>query len=157
RAGARLVPLSANPIDAIWTDRPEPPLGPVVLHDLKFAGEGAADKINRVQAALVKEKLDALVISDPHGLCWPLNIRGSDIGHTPLVIGDAIVPQSGKPTAFIDARKLDNVVRATLCEFTEIDEPARFDVALERFGAAKKHVRLDAASAGERLRLAIEK
>src|SRR5271169_6511900 len=25
RAGARLVPLAANPIDAIWTDRPQPP------------------------------------------------------------------------------------------------------------------------------------
>ena len=30
---------SANPIDAIWTDRPAPPLGAVVLHDLRFAGE----------------------------------------------------------------------------------------------------------------------
>jgi Xaa-Pro aminopeptidase len=157
RTGARLIPLAANPIDAIWTDRPQPPVGAVVLHDLSFAGEAAADKIKRVQAVLAKEKLDALVVSDPHGLCWLFNIRGNDIGHTPLVIGDAIVPLSGKPSAFIDARKLDNVARATLSELAEIDEPARFDAALESLGADKKRVRLDAASAGERLRLAIER
>ena len=38
-AGATLVPAEANPIDSVWADRPAPPLGPVVLHDLKFAGE----------------------------------------------------------------------------------------------------------------------
>src|SRR5690348_14712986 len=38
-AGATLVPLEANPVDAIWADRPSPPLGPVSQHDMKFAGE----------------------------------------------------------------------------------------------------------------------
>src|ERR1700756_2239197 len=31
-AGASLVAVDSNPIDAIWSDRPAPPLGPVVLH-----------------------------------------------------------------------------------------------------------------------------
>jgi Xaa-Pro aminopeptidase len=155
-AGARLVPLPANPIDAIWTDRPDPPLGAVALHDLKFAGEGAADKIKRVQEALAKDKLDALVVSDPQALCWLLNIRGGDIDHIPLVIGDAIVQASGKPAAFIDGRKLDNAVRAALSELADIDEPIRFDAALESLGAGKR-VRLDSTTAGERLRIAIER
>src|SRR6516162_2898369 len=30
-AGGKLVP--ADPVDAIWQDRPSPPLGPVILHD----------------------------------------------------------------------------------------------------------------------------
>ena len=42
-AGATLAAVTANPIDAVWHDRPAPPRGPVVLHDLKFAGESAAD------------------------------------------------------------------------------------------------------------------
>src|SRR5882757_5136427 len=37
-AGATLVPVTPNPIDAIWADRPQPPLGAVTLHDLRFAG-----------------------------------------------------------------------------------------------------------------------
>ena len=40
--GAKLVPLDANPVDAIWTDRPAPPLGKIVPHDLRFAGEDVA-------------------------------------------------------------------------------------------------------------------
>ena len=53
-AGATLVPVEPNPIDAIWTDRPAPPLGPVTLHDLRFAGEAAADKLARVRAEIAQ-------------------------------------------------------------------------------------------------------
>ncbi|MBV9739093.1 MAG: aminopeptidase P family protein [Hyphomicrobiales bacterium] len=156
RAGARLVALRSNPIDAIWADRPAPPSGAVVLQDLSFAGESAAEKIKRVQAALAKEKLDALVVSDPHALCWLFNIRGGDAAHTPLVLGYAIVPKSGRPSLFLDGRKLDNAVRSSLAELAEVEEPARFEEALRALGGAKSRVRLDAASAGERLRLAIK-
>ncbi len=156
RAGARLVAVRANPIDAIWADRPEPPGEAVVLHDMSFAGESAADKIKRVQAALEKEKLDALVVSDPHALCWLFNIRGGDAAHTPLVIGYAILPRTGRPNLFLDARKLDNVVRASLAELAEVEEPARFEEGLRALGGAKARVRLDAATAGEHLRLSIK-
>jgi Xaa-Pro aminopeptidase len=155
RAGAKLVPIATNPIDAIWTDRREDPPAQVVLHDIAFAGETAADKIKRVQAALVKDKLDALVVSDPHALCWLFNIRGGDVAHTPLVIGDAVVKAEGRPTAFIDGRKLDNAVRSSLFELAEIEEPDRFAGALRELGKIKARVRLDAGTAGERLRLSI--
>src|SRR5579863_6716026 len=45
-ADAQLVPVEDNPIDAIWTDRPQPPLGAVVPHDLRFAGENATTKFS---------------------------------------------------------------------------------------------------------------
>src|ERR1051325_8366598 len=35
-AGATLVPIESNPVDGIWSDRPAPPLGPVVLHELRL-------------------------------------------------------------------------------------------------------------------------
>jgi Xaa-Pro aminopeptidase len=155
RADARLVPVPANPIDAVWTNRPEEAPVPAVLHDIAFAGESAADKIARVRAALVKEKVDALVISDPHALCWLFNIRGADVAHTPLVMGDAIVKAEGRPTAFIDWHKLDNAVRSGLYDHAEIEEPANFEKELRALGAAKARVRLDTATAGEKLRLAI--
>src|SRR5262249_16687508 len=40
--GAILVATEPNPIDTIWPDRPAPPHGAVVPHDLRFAGEAAA-------------------------------------------------------------------------------------------------------------------
>src|SRR5437764_2288880 len=83
-AGATLVPVNSNPIDAVWTDRPALPLGPVVLHELKFAGEPAVDKLARIQEEIGKLKADALVVSDPHNVAWSFYIRGSDVSHTPL-------------------------------------------------------------------------
>ena len=32
----------ANPIDAVWPDRPPPPLAPVLPHPVEFAGESSA-------------------------------------------------------------------------------------------------------------------
>src|SRR6185369_16584685 len=83
-AGATLLPVESNPADAVWTGRPAPPLGRVVVHELNFAGEPAAGKLARVQAEIVKLKANALVMSDAHNVAWAFNIRGSDVPHTPL-------------------------------------------------------------------------
>src|SRR5438270_5221591 len=52
--GAALVPLESNPIDSVWNDHPASPFGPVVVHELKFAGEPAAEKLGRVRAEIAK-------------------------------------------------------------------------------------------------------
>src|SRR5271154_3202738 len=54
--GAILVATEPNPIDAIWRDRPAPPHGAVVAHDLQYAGEAAAHKLERVRAEIKKLK-----------------------------------------------------------------------------------------------------
>ncbi len=53
---AELVPVSENPIDRIWVDRPLPPAGAVSLHPVALAGEAAADKIARLQALLAEKQ-----------------------------------------------------------------------------------------------------
>src|SRR5438067_108186 len=65
-AGAQLMPVEPDPIDAVWADRPAAPLGPVVLHDLKYAGEETAAKLLRIRDEIAKVRVDALVVSDPH-------------------------------------------------------------------------------------------
>jgi hypothetical protein len=42
KAGAELVAVDSNPVDAVWTDRPAPPLGPVKIHPAQLAGESEA-------------------------------------------------------------------------------------------------------------------
>src|SRR6202050_1804480 len=90
-AGASLVAVADNPIDAVWTDRPAPPLGPVVLHDLRYAGEDTQQKLARIRSDMQKLAADALVVSDPHAVSWLFNIRGSDVPHTPVVLAFAPV------------------------------------------------------------------
>ncbi len=92
-AGAELVAVDHNPIDAIWTDRPKPPQGKVSLHPLRLAGEAAEKKRARIAKAL--GSADALFVSDPHAVAWAFNIRGKDVAHTPLPLAFALIPKQG--------------------------------------------------------------
>jgi Xaa-Pro aminopeptidase len=150
-AGARLVPVEANPVDAVWTDRPAPPLGPVVLHDLRFAGEEASAKLARVAAEVGKARADTLVISDPHAVAWAFNIRGSDVTHTPVPLAFALVPKEGRPALYVDGRKLTNTVRDSLEQLADVREPSALEPDLSALGAAGRSVRLDQAIAADAL------
>jgi Xaa-Pro aminopeptidase len=146
-AGASLVAVADNPIDAAWNDRPAPPLGAVVLHDLRYAGEEAKAKLARLRAEL--QKPDALVVSDPQDVSWLFNIRGSDVPHTPVVLAFAIVPRDGRAALYVEPRKLGNEVRHRLEELAELHAPADFERDLAALGKAKLTVRLDPAGCPE--------
>jgi Xaa-Pro aminopeptidase len=148
-AGATLVPAEANPIDAIWPDRPAPPLGKVTVRELKLAGETAADKLARVQAEIAKLKADALIVSDAHNVAWTFNIRGSDVEHTPLPLSFARVPREGRASIFIDARKLSNETRDYLETLGDVREPSAFADELKALGAAKAAVRVDSSTGAD--------
>ena len=97
KAGATLVAVEDNPIDALWTDRPAPPHSPVTLRPLALAGEAAADKLARIRDELQELRADTLIVSDPQNVDWTFNIRGSDVAHTPLALGFAAIPRDGRP------------------------------------------------------------
>jgi Xaa-Pro aminopeptidase len=155
-AGASLVAVADNPIDVIWTDRPPPPLGAVVLHDLRYAGEEAEHKLVRVRADLQKLGADTLVVSDPHAVSWLFNIRGSDVPHTPVVLAFATVPKEGRPALYVDGRKLNNDVRHRLEELAAVREPADFERDLAALGSEKRAVRIDPAACPEAIARLIE-
>jgi Xaa-Pro aminopeptidase len=148
-AGASLVPAADNPIDAIWTDRPPPPCGAVVLHDLRYAGESAQEKLARVRGAIEKASADALVVSDPHAVSWLFNIRGSDVPHTPVVLAFALVPREGRPALYVDGGKLGDDVRHRLEELADVRASAAFEHGLAALGSERRKVRLDPSASPE--------
>jgi Xaa-Pro aminopeptidase len=148
-AGAELVAVDKNPIDALWSDRPAPPAGPLSLRDIKLAGESAADKRKRIQAELKKLRADVLVVSDPQNVAWAFNIRGADVPHTPLALAFAVIPREGKPSLYVDAAKLDNKTRHALEEIAAVRAPEELAGDLAQLKG--KTVRLDQASAADAL------
>src|SRR5450759_3710668 len=148
-ASAELVAVDNNPIDALWSDRPAPPAGPVSLRNIKLAGESAADKFKRIQAELKKLRADVLVVSDPQNVAWAFNIRGSDIAHTPLALAFAVIPREGKPALYVETAKLDNKTRPALEEIAAVRAPA--ELARDLAQLKDKTVRLDQASAADAL------
>jgi Xaa-Pro aminopeptidase len=146
-AGAELVAIDSNPIDALWRDRPQPPSGAVSLREPKLAGETAPDKLKRIRAELKKLRADAILVSDPQNVAWAFNIRGTDITHTPLVLAFALIPGEGRPSLYVSAAKLTNNVRHALEEFADIR--AADDLAGDLGKLGEKTVRLDQASAAD--------
>jgi len=147
-AGASLV-AAANPIDAIWSDRPRPPLGTVMLHELRYAGETAEAKLARVRADLQKQKADALIVPDPQAVCWLFNIRGSDVPHTPVALAFATVAKDGRPALYIEPGKLGNDVRRQLEQLADVRAASDFERDLAALGKARRTARLDPAACPE--------
>jgi len=154
RAGAELVALDSNPIDAVWADRPTPPLAPISLHPKKFAGEDAAKKLSRIEKAL--ENVSGLLISDPHAVAWAFNIRGSDVPHTPLPLSCALIVKGHKPRLYLDARKLDAKTRPVLEKLATLRAPDQLHSDLKEAGEEGLTLRFDAATASEKLVIALE-
>ncbi len=147
--GVELVALDANPIDALWTDRPAEPSSPVVIHPARYAGETAAAKIKKLKASL--KGADALLMSDPHAICWAFNMRGADVAHTPIALCFALVPKDGAPTLYIDDEKLDARTRAALEKYVSIRAPAALAGDLAAAGKRGETMFFDAATAPVKL------
>ena len=60
---------------------------------------------------MAEAKVDALVISDPHNLAWAFNLRGGDVGHTPLPLGYAILPAGGPGEPVLRPGEVTNEAR----------------------------------------------
>ncbi|MBR0972864.1 MULTISPECIES: aminopeptidase P family protein [Bradyrhizobium] len=151
KAGAELVAVDSNPVDAVWQDRPQPPIAPVAVHGLQHAGVSEAEKLTQIRSEIGKLGVDALVLSDSHAVAWTFNIRGADVAHTPLPLSYALVPKDGRPTVFLDHRKLSNLTRDHIEQSADVREPdamAPTLMALARSGAA---IALDNATAADAL------
>lgn len=143
-AGAELVAVESNPIDAIWRERPPPPLGKIILHPQKYAGETAKSKLARVVGAF--GTATALLVSDPHAAAWAFNIRGSDVAHTPLPLCCALIFKDTKPRLYVDGRKLDPRVRTAIEALARVQEPDRLIPDLAALGREGRKVLLDCAT-----------
>jgi Xaa-Pro aminopeptidase len=146
RAGGSLAPVDINLVDVIWVDRPAPPQAPVRPHPLEYAGEGAPSKLERIRQKMAEAKVDALIVSDPHNLAWSLNLRGGDVGHTPLPLGYAIIPLEGRASLFFDPVKVTNEAGDAVGDLAEFVPISRFQGALDVLGHEGRKVRIDSAT-----------
>lgn len=115
--GRRGLRLDADfaPINAIWTDRPELPGDPVFIHDVKYAGRAAADKIRTVLQQTAQQGAEALLVADLAEIAWVLNIRSSDVSCTPVATAFLYLAPAGS-TLFIKEEKINEEVQGYLAE-----------------------------------------
>lgn len=145
-SGIGLVAVEENPLDAVWPDRPAPPVGAARAHAEALAGESAHEKRHRLAAELHKAGQAAAFLSLPDSISWLLNIRGSDIPRNPVVQGFAVLSSDGHVALFADPAKFDDALRAHLGNEVSILPPDGLSAALTDLEGP---VRLDPATAPE--------
>lgn len=102
--------------EAIWTDRPARPMNPAFVHDEALAGEDVDSKISRVVDALDAAAADGLLITALDEIAWLLNLRGSDVDYTPVVIAFVYVSEDER-VLFIDSEKVTSEVKNHLKKY----------------------------------------
>ena len=158
KAGGELVASPDNPLDAVWSDQPPPPIAPIVAHPLDFAGRASADKRGEAAEALRTAGAEAAVLTLPDSIAWLLNVRGGDVACTPLALSFAVLHGDATVEWFVDRRKLVHGLEAHLGNGVSLRAPDELGAALDGLGQAGKRVLADPASAAawvfERIRAA---
>ncbi len=142
-AGLTMQPVTANPIDAVWTDQPAPPQAPARPHPLALAGRSADDKRQDIAKLLADAGQDAAVLTDPASICWLFNIRGGDVPFTPFALGFGLVHADGGAELFMDPAKIPEDTRAWLGNSVSVAGRDALEPALRRLSGKK--VRVDPA------------
>jgi Xaa-Pro aminopeptidase len=151
KAGAYLVALSDNPIDAVWTGQPASPISPMLPHPAKYAGETSQKKRQRLLDAMAKARLDTVVLTAPDSIAWLLNIRGADVPCTPISLGFAVVHSGGGIELFTDPRKMSPGLEAHLGPEVVVMESDALASELGHLGSRNLRIGVDLAQAAAKI------
>src|SRR5690606_32226030 len=94
--------------------------------------------------ALRAAGLDAAALTATDSIAWLLNIRGSDLARTPVVLAFAVVHADASVDLFADPAKFDQAARAHLGPQVRLHAPDALADALARLAG---HVGLDRRTA----------
>jgi len=78
-------------ISDIWTSRPPLPSKPAFDHPVEFSGKERSVKIKEVREQMRSLKVNYHLLTSVDDIMWMLNIRGSDVPYTPLLLSFAII------------------------------------------------------------------
>ncbi len=98
--------MDSDLLSKIWSDRPKFPGEKIQVHDEKYFGLSASDKINEVRKELALKRADSHLITSLDDIAWLFNIRGRDLSYSPVVIAYALLTQDSA-ILFIDPKKID--------------------------------------------------
>ncbi len=145
-AGGELVACRDNPLDAVWPDRPDPPMSAASVYPVELSGRVGLDKRREVAAVLERDGEDAAVLTLPDSIAWLLNVRGRDLPCTPVVLSFAVVYRDASVDWFVEAEKVGAEVRAHLDSGVRVRLREDFVPVLQEIGAHGGAVRVDPAS-----------
>lgn len=135
--GGSLEPVTGNPVDAVWQDRPAPSLAPALVHGNEHTGKSSEAKRSEVAEWLAAKDLDAAVVSALDSVAWLLNVRGTDVERTPVALSFVIAHADGTAELFIADEKVTPELRAHLGNAVTIRPYGAFEAQLKTLSGKK--------------------
>ena len=124
---AELVAVARNPLDAVWTDRPQPSPARLTVQPERYAGKSSAQKRHDIADWLGEQGADAAVLAALDSIAWTFNVRGQDVSHTPVALAFAVAHKDGTADLFVAAEKVSDEVRAHLGNGVRLHERDAFE------------------------------
>jgi Xaa-Pro aminopeptidase len=132
--GATLVAVDSNPIDAVWEGQPAPSPALAVPHADAHAGQSVAEKRAEMAQWLADQCADAAVVTALDGVAWLLNMRGTDVDHTPVALSFVVAHADGTVDLFIAPEKVNADLVTHLGNSVRVQDRATFVPALKALG-----------------------
>lgn len=100
-------------LDSIWKERPQLPKSKIFLHDEKYAGKSASEKLGEVRKNMKAKNADYFILSSLDDIAWLCNIRGNDIKFNPVALSYVLVGMDYS-NIYIDENKVDAETKTKL-------------------------------------------
>ncbi|MGN0282507.1 MAG: aminopeptidase P family protein [Prevotella sp.] len=109
KQGGITIRSNFDPLAIVWKERPQIPDNKVVIHPLKYAGETAESKLNRIRKELKHCHAEGMLMSALDDIAWTLNLRGDDVHCNPVFVSYLLIGDDNA-TLYINKCKLDSEV-----------------------------------------------
>lgn len=122
------IEMSKDLLEGFWDNRPELSKEEIFIHEVKFTGKTAKEKISEVRSEMVKCEAKNYIITSLDDIAWLFNIRGNDISFNPVALAYALITDK-TATLYIDKNKVNEDTMKVLnnegievCDYEDIEK-----------------------------------
>ncbi|ENM5883233.1 aminopeptidase P family protein [Vibrio metoecus] len=139
-----LVPVTSNPIDVLWIERPAPVVSEMRLMPFSSVGQTSLEKRQLIANTLREKNADCVVLTELDSIAWLLNIRGLDVSRLPVLLSHAIAHQDSSIDFFLDPARLADGFHAHVDGIVRVHHPEQLEKQLQQLNS--RRVMLDSAT-----------
>ncbi|MGU8237137.1 aminopeptidase P family protein [Clostridium perfringens] len=88
------IKIDEDLLDEVWKERPSLPKEKAFLHEVKYCGKSAKEKLREVREEMKKIGANNYIIASLDDIAWLYNIRGNDVKCNPVVLSYALVKEN---------------------------------------------------------------
>ncbi|EOU1117707.1 aminopeptidase P family protein [Clostridium perfringens] len=107
------IKIDEDLLDEVWKERPSLPKEKAFLHEVKYCGKSAREKLREVREEMKKLGANNYIIASLDDIAWLYNIRGNDVKCNPVVLSYALVKEN-EAYLYVDKSKFTSKMEEEL-------------------------------------------